>query len=220
MTAQTLSIIATVVTAHFLALISPGPDFLLVVRSAFRNSRHRAMGVALGIALANGIYITLCIIGVGQLIAHSVWLMILLKLGGGIFLLYIAYQALKAKRSDYAYLNQTHATPHIPHTTPSFGKEFVLGMVSGLSNPKNIVFYLSLFSVVLTPEMGTGLALGLGLWVITLVFVWDAMIILVLSQQQIRQRFAKLAFYIDKLAAAFLGFMGWKLIQSAVQKQA
>lgn len=78
-------IIATVVVAHFLALISPGPDFLLVIRSALRNNRRRAVGVALGIALANGIYIVLCMVGVGAAIAHSIWLMFLLKIMGGIF---------------------------------------------------------------------------------------------------------------------------------------
>ena len=48
MTADLLPIITTVVAAHFLALISPGPDFLLVVRSTLRNSRRRALGVASG----------------------------------------------------------------------------------------------------------------------------------------------------------------------------
>ena len=51
------SMIMTVIVAHLLALISPGPDFLLVVRSAIRNTRRKALGVALGIAFANGFYI-------------------------------------------------------------------------------------------------------------------------------------------------------------------
>ena len=51
------SMIMTVIVAHLLALISPGPDFLLVVRSAIRNTRRKALGVALGIAFANGFYV-------------------------------------------------------------------------------------------------------------------------------------------------------------------
>nr|WP_314741822.1 LysE family transporter [uncultured Haemophilus sp.] len=98
MESEVLTIITTVVVAHFLALISPGPDFLLVVRSALRNTRKKAIGVALGIALANGVYITLCILGVGAIIAHSLWLMVTLKVLGGLFLLYVAYHALKAKK--------------------------------------------------------------------------------------------------------------------------
>lgn len=221
MPTETLPIIVTVVAAHFLALISPGPDFLLVVRSALRNTRRRALGVALGIALANGVYIALCIVGVGAVLAHSLWLMTLLKILGGLFLLYVAWQAMRARKSDYAFI---HAADHASagdraSAAPSFWREFALGMFSGLSNPKNILFYLSLFSVVLTPQVGTGLSIGLDLWMTALVFVWDAAIIFVLSHRPVRQAFGKLAFYFDKLAGALLGLMGAKLLHSAAQAQ-
>ena len=208
-------IIATVVVAHFLALISPGPDFLLVIRSALRNNRRHAVGVALGIALANGIYIVLCMIGVGAAIAHSMWLMFLLKIIGGVFLLYVAYGALRAKRSDYAFITQTPQNAQ-QKATPSFWAEFFLGIASGLSNPKNIVFYLSLFSVVLTPQISMGLTVALGVWMVLLVFVWDAMIIFVLSQNKVRRAFGKVAFYMDKTAGILLGLMGGKLLHCAV----
>lgn len=227
MPTESLPIILTVVAAHFLALISPGPDFLLVVRSALRNTRRRALGVALGIALANGIYIVLCLVGVGAALAHSLWLMTLLKVFGGLFLLYVAWQAMRARKSDYAFIhaanyasvNADGVTGELPRAASSFWREFGLGMLSGLSNPKNILFYLSLFSVVLTPQVGTGLRMGLGLWMTALVFVWDAAIIFVLSHRPVRQVFGKLAFYFDKLAGTLLGLMGAKLLHSAAQAQ-
>ena len=52
---------------HFLALLSPGPDFFLIVRSALVNGRRVATGVCVGIALANGVYIALAIGGVAAL---------------------------------------------------------------------------------------------------------------------------------------------------------
>lgn len=219
MDTQTWTLIMTVVIAHFLALISPGPDFLMLVRSALRNSPRRAMGMALGIALANGVYIILCMIGIGALIAHSLWLMTALKLAGGIFLLYVAYHAIKARRSDYAFIVQ-EAAEEMRQQAPSFLKEFLLGLLSGLSNPKNVIFYLSLFSVVLTPKVSTGLTIGLGMWMTLLVLAWDAMIVLILAQAGIRRMFAKAAFYIDKAAGVLLGLMGYKLLQSAVKEAA
>lgn len=219
MPTEALPIILTVVAAHFLALISPGPDFLLVVRSALRNTRRRALGVALGIALANGIYITLCLVGVGAVLAHSLWLMTALKVCGGLFLLYVAWQAMRARKSDYAFIHAANPAPHSASAAPSFWREFALGMLSGLSNPKNILFYLSLFSVVLTPQVGMGLSIGLGLWMTALVFVWDAAIIFILSHRPVRQAFGQLAFYFDKLAGALLGLMGAKLLHSAAQAQ-
>ena len=56
--------------AHFLALLSPGPDFVLVVKSAIRNKDRNAIGVALGIAIANAVYIGLCLIGVGSILSQ------------------------------------------------------------------------------------------------------------------------------------------------------
>ncbi len=214
---DSFTIISTVVVAHFLALISPGPDFLLLVRSAISNTRGRVVGMALGIALANGIYITLCIVGVGAVIVHSFYLMVALKLIGGLFLLYIAYHAIKAKRSDYQFLHHASDKTH-PNSTRSFAKEFGLGLFSGLSNPKNVIFYLSLFSVVLTPSVSLGLSVALGLWMTILVFLWDVMIIFVLSHQGVRTAFAKIAFYVDKLAGVLLGFMGYRLLRTVGER--
>ena len=208
-----LPLILTVISAHFLALISPGPDFILVVRSACRNTRQRALGVALGIALANGLYIALCIIGVGAVLAHSLVLMTALKIIGALFLLYIAFHALRARREDYAFVQENVAG----RQSISFARECVLGLASGLSNPKNILFYLSLFTVVLTPETPLALQMALGVWMAGLIFVWDAMIILVLSRKRVRAQFGKIAFYVDKVAGTLLGLMGIRLLHSAIK---
>ncbi|EAB8791395.1 lysine transporter LysE, partial [Salmonella enterica subsp. enterica] len=45
-----MMIFFAVALAHFIALISPGPDFLLIIKSTLRNSRRVAFGVVSGIA--------------------------------------------------------------------------------------------------------------------------------------------------------------------------
>lgn len=210
-----IAIMTTVVVAHFIALVSPGPDFLLVVRSAVRNTKSKALGVAFGISAANGVYITLCIVGVGAVLATSLVIMTILKIVGGLFLVYVAYQAIRSKRSDYSFISEENAQAK-PLESNSFWKEFLTGFVSGISNPKNILFYLSLFSVVLTNEVGIWFKIGLGIWMTVLVFLWDAFIIFVLSQNQVRRVFSKMAFFVDKLAGSVLGFIGLKLVESAV----
>jgi threonine/homoserine/homoserine lactone efflux protein len=94
-------IFVTVALAHFLALLSPGPDFVLVVKSAIKNNGKNAIGVAIGIASANALYITLCLIGVGSILAASIYVMVGLKIVGGLFLIYLAVQALRAHKSSY-----------------------------------------------------------------------------------------------------------------------
>ncbi|WP_277422653.1 LysE family translocator [Photobacterium sanguinicancri] len=104
MDANLLGIFVTVAVAHFLALLSPGPDFVIVVKSAIRNSGKNALGVALGIATANAVYIGLCLIGVGSILAASVPIMITLKVIGGLFLIYLAVQAIRARKGGMKIL--------------------------------------------------------------------------------------------------------------------
>ena len=211
------SIFITVALAHFLALLSPGPDFILVVKSAIRNKSKSAIGVAFGIALANAVYIGLCLIGVGSILAASIPIMITLKIIGGLFLIYLAYQALKARKSSYENLDAFENIGSRDRLN-SFWLEFITGFMSGILNPKNLLFYLSLFTVVLTNDVSFSFKLGLGIWMTAVVFLWDAAIIFLLSTQQIRKRFTKIAFYIDKVTGVLLGLIGITIVKSAIAR--
>jgi threonine/homoserine/homoserine lactone efflux protein len=204
----------TVALAHFIALLSPGPDFLLVVKSGVRNDKRSALGVALGIACANAFYIALCLIGVGAILAASVTAMIVLKIVGGLFLTYLAVMALKARKQDYDFLERVSTQPE--GVKSSFGREFLTGLASGIFNPKNPLFYVSLFTLVLNKDVGIGFKIALGAWMVAVVFLWDAAIIFVLSRQKVRSVFNGAAFYIDKVAALILGAIGFTMVRSAL----
>jgi len=210
------SIFITVAIAHFLALLSPGPDFVLVVKSAIKNGPRKSIGVAFGIASANALYIALCLIGVGSLLASSIVIMIALKIAGGLFLIYLAIMALRAKKKDYKDLELTEADNHQVETT--FVKEFLTGFMSGILNPKNLLFYLSLFTVVLTKDVNLAFKVMLGIWMTSVVFLWDLSVIYILSRDKVRHKFSKLAYYIDKCTGAILGLIGFTIVKSALTK--
>jgi len=120
------SLIVSVMAAHLLALLSPGPDFILVVKSGIRNKRNTATGIAFGIAAANALYITLCIIGIGQALSSSLTLMRILRGLGGLFLSYVAFMALKAKKEDYDHILNID-DPN--HQQTNMLKEFATGFI-------------------------------------------------------------------------------------------
>jgi threonine/homoserine/homoserine lactone efflux protein len=213
-----LGIFVTVAIAHFLALLSPGPDFVLVVKSAIKNNGKSAIGVALGIASANAVYIGLCLVGVGSILAASVPIMIGLKIIGGLFLIFLAVQALRARKSSYNNLDIADSADSNSIKT-GFLKKFITGFMSGILNPKNLLFYLSLFTVVLTPEVGFAFKLGLGVWMTVIVFLWDLSIIFILSTGKVRSKFTKVAYYIDKATGVLLGLIGFAIVKSVIMKQ-
>lgn len=213
-----VSIFFAVAVAHFLALLSPGPDFVLVVKSAMKGHRKNAIGVALGIATANAVYIGLCLVGVGAILAASVSLMMALKIIGGLFLLYLAFHVLKAPKSDYRELTISSAN-NTELVKISFIKQCITGFMSGILNPKNLLFYLSLFTVALTPEVNLGFKILLGVWMTLVVFLWDVAIIYLLSKQTVRNKFTRLSFYIDKATGVILGAIGFNIVKSVLIKQ-
>ena len=208
-----VTIFVTVAIAHFLALLSPGPDFVLVTKSALQNKKSTAIGVASGIASANALYIALCLIGVGALITQSVILISAMKLLGGLFLTYLAYSAIKAKKSDYADTDKLIGTSV---GEASFGKEFLTGFLSGILNPKNPLFYLSLFTLVLTNDVSLTFKIFLGVWMTFIVFIWDAFIIFVLSRDRVKSFFNRIIYYVDKFTGLILGAFGLRLIYASV----
>jgi threonine/homoserine/homoserine lactone efflux protein len=144
--------------------------------------------------------------------------MVGLKIVGGLFLIYLAVQALRAHKSSYNNLDISDSkNSDVIKTT--FLKEFITGFMSGILNPKNLLFYLSLFTVVLTPEIGFAFKLGLGIWMTAIVFLWDLSIIFLLSTRKVRSKFTKAAYYIDKVTGALLGVIGFAIVKSALTKQ-
>lgn len=211
-----LGIFFTVAFAHFLALLSPGPDFVLLVKSAIKNGGRKSIGVAAGIASANAVYISLCLVGVGSILASSIAIMIALKIAGGLFLIYLAFKALKAKKTSYSDLAAISSECEKIETT--FIKEMLTGFMSGILNPKNLLFYLSLFTVVLTSDVSFAFKLALGVWMTSMVFVWDVAIIYFLSTNRVRTKFSKAAYYVDKITGAVLGLIGITIVRSALTK--
>ena len=66
-----------IATTHLLALLSPGPDFFLVLQAALRLPRRYGLAICAGIALANALYLALAVSGI-EIVRELDWLMNLL----------------------------------------------------------------------------------------------------------------------------------------------
>ena len=69
---------------HFAALLSPGPDFFLLIRTALAQGRRQADGCACGIALANLLSMLLVLFVMALLPAEGSWLWRGMQLVGGL----------------------------------------------------------------------------------------------------------------------------------------
>lgn len=84
-----------IASAHFLALLSPGPDFFLVMQASLRLPRRYCFALCSGIAIANGVYILSAVIGL-EVVREMTWFLALLKYLGGSYLLFLGVMLLRS----------------------------------------------------------------------------------------------------------------------------
>jgi len=189
---EQLLIIALV---HFLALLSPGPDFFLVARTSVSGGWRIASGACLGIALANGAFIAMAFTGLSILREGSP-LFIGLQLAGAAYLLYIGTQFLRyAGRSSLAAVADSGAVPGL-------WRSFVLGFLSGILNPKNALFYASLASMVANSSVGWKVVYAS--WMFSMVLLWDLLVAVAIGNQRVLQRFARSLPWLERASGVML----------------
>lgn len=199
--------------AHFLALISPGPDFFLIIGHAARRRLRGSFFICAGIALGNAVYILLAVAGWSAAKEHP-GLYSLLEVAGALYLFWLGCMLIRSGRRSAAFV--IGDPPPLPPA-----KQLGMGLSSALLNPKNAVFYLSLMTVIIGENATLPQQAFAGLWMTFLVFTWDTGIAALVSHPR-AQRFLQNKIPHIELAAGgilvlfALGFAG-KLAVAAWQ---
>ncbi|QQA77568.1 LysE family translocator [Pectobacterium parmentieri] len=191
--------------AHFVALLSPGPDFFLLTAYAIRYRLRGSAGICLGIALGNGIYILLAAIGWAG-IQHSPMLFTAIELAGAAYLIWIGYQLLKS-RSIPSFQAETSS-----NRCPTLRKQILLGLGSALLNPKNMLFYISLMTSILGQNVTPSQHVVSGSWMFSVVLVWDLLIAALIASPRVQQRLTRWINPIERGAGVILLFFGLLLL--------
>lgn len=174
-----------IAAAHFLALISPGPDFFLVARTSLAAGWKIASGACLGIAVANGVFIVAAFTGVSVLQPGSMPFTTL-QLVGCLYLLYLG--ALFIRHAGSNVLQPAQGA--VPARQSSWWQAAGMGFLSGILNPKNALFYVSLASM-LGAQNSAGWKLLYGVWMFAVVLGWDLLVALAIGNGRLLQRFQR-----------------------------
>ena len=191
--------------AHFLALISPGVDFFIIINSTIKNGKKAGMITAFGIAVANLVYILLTLFGI-MIIKENLFIFNSLKILGCFYLLYISYHLFKSKKKDlFENISKKEKTISL---TSSFFK----GLLSAILNPKNFIFYFTMFSITTHNNTPFFIQTIYGIWMFFAVLIWDIFIVYILSLEKIKEFFNKYIYLIEKISAIFLSFVALLII--------
>lgn len=182
--------------AHFVALLSPGPDFFLLTGYSIRYHFRGSALICLGIALGNGFYILIAIIGWSS-IRDIPLLFSITEIAGAFYLLWLGYQLLKS-HSQNIELNSA-SRPSL-----AFHRQLLVGFSSAVLNPKNALFYMSLMTVILGDSVTLTQQVFCGLWMFWVVLIWDLLIVILISYPGLQKLLNSKVCYIERLSGVVL----------------
>ena len=136
--------ILTIVVITALVMLSPGPDMVIVMRNVHVGGRPAGLRTALGMVVGSLVHIAYCVAGIGWLLSHSILAFGLLKYAGAAYLIYLGVSSLRA--------SAVSLKSSIGMTAKSPSPWFLQGFTTNVLNPKATLFYLGVFTTVITPD--------------------------------------------------------------------
>ena len=201
-------IIVTVV--HLLAAASPGPDFALVTRQSLLHGRKAGIWTSLGISLRLSVHILYSTAGLAAVVAHSAEWMTLIKVVGGLYLIFLGLKGLRAKRQNEDFQRAVNISSH-----GSPLRHVATGFFCNALNPKAPIYFLSLFTVVLSPDMPLTTLASYGCWIMLLQMIWFTTLAFLMTKEIVRGRLLKAGHWIDRVFGAAMVTLGIKVLGSS-----
>lgn len=197
-----------VATIAALGMLSPGPDFFLVIKNAARYRRAAALTTAAGVIFGVITHMTYCVAGIAVVITTTPWLFGLLKYAGAAYLIWLGVQALLSRGGSKL------AVSDVAREEVSLRKAFLQGYLCNLLNPKATLFFLAMFTQVLNVNSGLGEKLWYAGIIVGLTVVWWPLLVVLIQSEPVRRGLTKAQKIIDKLLGGMLLALGIKVALS------
>ncbi len=200
-----LPLIGTVTLVHFLAVASPGPDFIMCVRNSLTHSRRTGIWTALGIGAGIMVHIAYCLAGLAVVISRSILLFNTMKYLGAIYLIYIGIKSFRA-RSSHIEINTTGKEEDLTRL-----QALKIGFLTNVLNPKATLFFLSLFTLVISPDTPAPVLGIVSAIMIVNTTLWFSLVAIFMTQKKIRTLFERFQNVFNKTLGGILIALGIKV---------
>ncbi len=198
---------------HLLAAMSPGPDFVLVSSQTLTKGKKVGLYCSLGITLGLSVHILYSILGLATVIAHSAWLLTVIKVIGGSYLIYLGWQGIRSTAKPPSQDNQPNENEKIAPLSKSVIKSSIKqGFFCNVFNPKAPIYFVSLFTLVLSVDMPMWQLTFYGIWIMLLQMAWFSTVVMLLSMPAINRKFQSHAHWVDRVMGVAMASLGLNLL--------
>ena len=190
---------------HLLGVMSPGPDFFLIVKQSLCQGRKISLLTSMGIGTGVIVHIFFCIFGLGIIISKSDIIFNLIIIAGALYIIYMGIQSVLISVSlipiDYNVNEKYNAYT-------AFGK----GFLTNILNPKATLFFLSIYTIIINNNPSTYIQLAYGLWMAIATAAWFCFLSIVLTNHKITKKIELFGSKIQKIMGIVLLIIGFKIL--------
>jgi len=161
-----------------LIVVSPGADFVLVFKNSAIYGRKAGILTALGIGIGVCVHITYSVIGISHFISQNAVLFSVVKYAGAAYLIYLGVTGLISSKLNLDYDNtKAH---------PSHARKWLFqGFLCNVLNPKTMIFFLSVFSQLISSNNeGMPFVISYGVYIALLHMAWFCIVAYLVTSVQ------------------------------------
>jgi len=200
---------AMITLIHLLAVISPGPDFAVVIRQSVSFGRKTAIITSLGIGAGISIHVIYTLLGIGFILTQSATAFMIAKVVGALYLTYLGVMLLlsRAQTAQDTEIKCAGNKNNNQHNR----RAFLLGFMTNLLNPKATLFFLAVFTSIVSIDTPLAIQSIYGIWITATTALWFSLVSFFFSQEKVRAKFVSHGYLFDRVMGSVLLIFAAKL---------
>lgn len=175
--------------------LSPGPDFVIVMKNSLGIGRKHGIATALGIASALIIHVAYTVLGFSIILEKWPVVFSLIKLLGAIYLLWLGWKGIRSKALP---LNSNNLNTQEKSSKSSIFKGYCEGFLCNLLNPKAPLFFLSVFSQFIGNNTPNLVGWIYGCEIIIIIGVWFSLLAILISNNYFKKIYQQKMHWFDR----------------------
>jgi threonine/homoserine/homoserine lactone efflux protein len=191
---------------HLLALVTPGPDFILTIKNTLRFGRLRGTVTALGISFGIATHLLYNLFWIDYVLRQWPAVFTYIKYLGVFYLIWLGLSSLWHNKTDKPLTINTELE------YKPLKQCFLAGFLTNILNPKAGLFIFSLFTSIASSESKSSsfIISGIGMTLVTA--TWFCIVSVIFSNFSVRQVYLRLQNFLNNLFGLFFLLAGMVIL--------
>lgn len=205
-----------------IAVISPGPDLVVVLHRSLVGRRH-GVATAVGVVAGIAIWLAAAFAGLAALVRVYPQIMTGLQVAGGLLLASLGVLGLRGWWRSRAGAGLVDGNPDGPvspapdRPDPRLpGTDFARGLATNLANPKALVFFGAVLTPFLSGEVPPGQSVVLVAGMIAVALVWFCTLAVAASHRRVNERVGRVLPTVDVVVSVLFVAVGVAFVIEAL----